>query len=253
VDLADAGLIIGTSAGSAVGAQLAAGADPEERYQRELDAPSPDELVGNLGALVLLRWARTGLATRSHGPQAAGQAFGRLALSARTVSEAERLTDLASRMPVREWPRRRLLIIALETESGERTVFDAASGAPILDAVAASCAVPGVWPPVTIAGRRYIDGGVRSPVNADLITGCDRVVVLAPNPAGFLPGSSAAEQVARFGDRAVVVSPDRAAKRAIGRKVLDPARRGPAAEAGYAQAADAAGRIAEVWGAPGAA
>ena len=53
-------------------------------------------------------------------------------------------------------------------------VFDAASDVRLLDAVGASCAVPGIWPPVTINGRRYIDGGIRSAANADLAAGCDR-------------------------------------------------------------------------------
>ncbi|KOG91505.1 patatin, partial [Streptomyces varsoviensis] len=62
-----------------------------------------------------------------------------------------------------EWPARRLLVTAVDAATGEFTAFDAASGVGIVDAVAASCAVPGVWPPVTIGAKRYIDGGVRPP------------------------------------------------------------------------------------------
>ena len=51
---------------------------------------------------------------------------------------------------------------------------------PLTDAVVASCAVPGIWPPVTIGGRRYMDGGVRSSDNADLAAGAARIVVVSP-------------------------------------------------------------------------
>ena len=87
---------------------------------------------------------------------------------------------IAERLPVREWPARRLLVTAVDAVSGEFVVFDRDSGVSLVDAVGASCAVPGVWPPVTIGGRRYVDGGVRSAVNADLAAGAEAVVVLAP-------------------------------------------------------------------------
>jgi predicted acylesterase/phospholipase RssA len=58
--------------------------------------------------------------------------------------------------------------------------MDRASGVALVDAVAASCAVPGIWPPVTIAERRYMDGGVRSTTNADLARGSDRILILNP-------------------------------------------------------------------------
>ena len=251
--LAAADLVIGTSAGAAVGAALASGVDPAEYYERELARPASGELVGRLGGAMLLRWARIGIAHRSGTPEALGQAFGRLAVGARTVTQERRLADLSTRLPgLHGWPRR-LLITAVDAASGERVVLDEASDVSILTAVAASCAVPGVWPPVTVGGRRLIDGGIRSPANADLAAGCARVVVLAPTPAGFQPGSAATAQVAGFGDRAVVLAPDRTAKRAFGRDSLDPAHRAAAAAAGFAQAAQEAARVAEVWGDPGGA
>lgn len=113
--------------------------------------------------------------------------------------------------------------------------------------MAASCAVPGVYPPVTIDGRRYIDGGMRSGSNADLAQGYDRVVVLSPLPRGLGPMASVDAQVTGLVSRVAVVSPDAAARTAIGKNVLDPAARAAAARAGRAQAADAAARVAEVW------
>ncbi|MGI8336042.1 patatin-like phospholipase family protein [Actinomadura scrupuli] len=247
VDLTTADLVVGTSAGAAVGAQVAAGVDPAERYAVQL-AGAAGEIAARLRPLTI---ARLGWATlRSRGAQQAGAAFGRLALAAITVPEAERRAVIASRLPVQTWPEdRRLLLTAVDAATGEFTVFHSGSGVPLVEAVAASCAVPGVWPPVTIGGRRYIDGGMRSATNADLATGHDRVVVIAPITRGFGPIAGVASQVARLNGKATVVSPGQDARRAIGRNSLDPSRRAPAARAGHAQAAAVADQVAAVWSA----
>ena len=92
--------------------------------------------------------------------------------------------------------------------------------------------MPGVYPPVTIDGRRYVDGGMRSAANADLADGYDRLVVLAPIPRGFGPMASVDAQVTGMVSRVAVVSPDKGSRTAIGRNVLDPAARAPSAQAG---------------------
>ena len=119
-------------------------------------------------------------------------------------------------------------------QAGEFRTFDRDSGVPLVQAVAASCAVPGVYPPVTIDGRRYVDGGMRSAANADLADGYERLVVLAPIARGVGPLASVDAQVSGMVARVAVVSPDEASRRAIGRNVLDPAARRPSAEAGRA-------------------
>jgi len=244
VDLAAADTVVGTSAGSVVGAQLAAGVDIEEAYQRQL-VPPQSEIAARLPWSTMLRW---GWAAMSHrDPRKARAQIGAMALAAPTVSEAERRAVLESRIPVRDWPARGLLITAVDAESGRFVVFDRDSGVGLIDAVGASCAVPGVWPPVTINGRRYIDGGVRSAANVDMAAGCDPVVVIAPLPGGAGSAPSVARQAAALAGRVVVVTPDRAAKRAFGRNLLDPASRAPAARAGRDQAAREAARIAEAW------
>jgi NTE family protein len=120
----------------------------------------------------------------------------------------------------------------------------------VVDAVGESCAVPGVWPPVTIGDRRYVDGGMRSPVNADLAAGADRVVVVAPMSSAFGPMPRLSAQVAalRAVARVAVVAPDGRARAAIGRNVLDPGRRAGSARAGWEQAAAVADEVAAVWG-----
>ena len=247
VDLAGADLVVGTSAGSVVGAQVAAGLDVEQRYQAQL-VPPAGEIAAAFGAGALLRYGLALVGPPS--PQRFRARLGRLALRARTVPESERVEVIASRLPVHEWPsQRRLLVTAVDAATGEFRAFDRESGVPLVLAVAASCAVPFVWPPVTIDGRRYIDGGVRSGTNADLAAGYDRVVVLAPLPRGFGLTASAHAQVEalRAESNAVLVSPDREALQAIGRNVLDPAKRAAAARAGRAQAGAVLDEVRAVW------
>ena len=145
---------------------------------------------------------------------------------------------IRSRLPVHDWPDRDLRITAVDTESGEFTVFTRDSGVDLVSAVAASCAVPTVWPPVEIAGRTYMDGGMRSTANVDVATGADRVVVLAPLPRAFSKKTSIRAQMEQVAPRAwSVVTPDPEALAAFGRNLLDPAKRAVAAEAGLRQSA----------------
>ncbi|MGB2570077.1 patatin-like phospholipase family protein [Micromonospora citrea] len=248
VELAGADVVVGTSAGSVVGAQWCAGRPVAQAYEAQL-APPDGEVPARFSVAAVARLVWAGGRTRD--AVRARARIGAMALAARTGSEAARRAVIEARLPVRQWPRRRLLVTAVDAVSGEFVVFDAASGVSLVDAVGASCAVPGVWPPVTIGGRRFVDGGVRSVVNADLAVGARRVVVLAPTRAGFGPMPRLSAQVAALraaGARVVVVSPDRAARAAIGRDVLDPARRAAAARAGLAQAAVVADEVAAVWG-----
>lgn len=247
VVLSDADLVVGTSAGALVGAQVAGGVDPAAMYSGELEPPAlarPERL----GAPLVVRFGLAMLAARGDSRRFLTR-VGRIARAARTVPEAERRAVIEARLPLRDWPDTPLRICAVDAGSGEFTAFDRDSGVSLVDAVGASCAVPGVWPPVTIGGRRWFDGGMRSPANVDLAAGSDRVVVVAPLRAGVGPGTSVAAQVGRLpaGTRVTVVSPDRTSASAIGRNVLDPARRAAAARAGYAQAAAMAAEVAGAW------
>lgn len=247
VDLTNADLVVGTSAGSVVGAQLTSGVSLADLYAVQLTAPD-GEIADRMGLALTLRYGWT--LARSADPVRARVRFGRLARAARTVPAAERRAVFETRLPAHDWPARRLLVTAVDADSGEFTAFDAASGVGLVDAVGASCAVPGVWPPVTIDGRRWMDGGMRSSTNADLAAECERVVVIAPLVRGFRTMPSVASQVAALeadGRTVTVVAPDRAALAAIGRNVLDPARRVPAARAGHAQAAAALAAVSAVW------
>ena len=248
VDLTDADLVVGTSAGSVVGADVRTGTDLADLYQAQSAPVTPTEVYARMGRSVMLKYGMAVAFTRK--PAVAMRRVGSVALRAKVETEAERRKVFEGRMTGLDWPVGDLKITAVDAATGEFTVFDAASGVKLIDAVGASCAVPGIWPPVTINGRRYMDGGMRSAANADLAAGYGRIVVIAPLPLGFGPIASVASQVRQLtaqGSQVIVIKPDRAALDAIGRNVLDPANRPAAALAGYTQGATAAPAVAALW------
>jgi NTE family protein len=249
VDLGSAGLVVGTSAGSVVGAQVTGGGQLEAMYERQLALPA-DEKAARMSRADLARYGWAMFRSRGRDVEFRRR-VGALALAAAkaglTPPEEERLQVIGSRLVSPEWPSRPLVVAAVEAQTGEFRPFDRDSGVPLVQAVAASCAVPGVYPPVTIDGRRYIDGGIRSATNADLARDCGRLVVLAPIPRGIGPIGSVDAQVTGMVSRVAVVSPDRESRRAIGRNALDPAARAPSARAGRAQAKAVVEQVAEAW------
>jgi NTE family protein len=250
VPVDDADLVIGTSAGSVVGTYVAAGASLSERFATQTsDAPTPEKSVDVDLEELMSGFAQAMAGTRD--PRERRALVGRLALDSSTVSEAERLAIIRSRLPSSDWPERVLRIPAVDTATGDRVVFDRTSGAGLVDAVAASCAVPGVWPPVTIADRRYMDGGIGSIVNADLAADAQRILILAPlagqehNPLG----TTIDEEVAALEGtaRVLVISADQDSAAAFGANPLDPSTRAPSARAGLRQAAGVAGAVRDLW------
>ncbi|MFF0426583.1 patatin-like phospholipase family protein [Streptomyces sp. NPDC004520] len=248
-DLTGADLIVGSSVGAVVGAQLAAGQGGlRALYEQQLDGEATEPAV-RLGVPTILRYAVAVL--RSRTPEEYGRRLGRLALAATTVPEADRRAAVARRLGrVTDWPARPLLVTAVDAVTGELTAYDEDSGVPLADAVTASCAIPGVWPPATIGGRRWIDGGIHSTANAHLAAGYDRIVVVAPSAQGSKVVLSPARQgadLAAGGAAVEVITPDAASRKAMGRNALDPAHRAAAARAGRAQAASHAEAVAAVW------
>ncbi len=250
IDLTRAETVVGTSAGSVVGAQVASGDDLEELYANQLRDPA-GEVAASMGKRAMLRFA-TYLVLPGDSRKKRAR-LGHAAARAKTVDESVRVDVIRDRVGERPWPQRRLLITAVDAATGKFHVFDKDSGADLVRAIASSCAVPLVWPPVSVNGSRYVDGGVRSPANADLAKGARHVVVLAPIAAAFSRASRPQSQVERLGPgvASVVVTPDANAKRAIGRNVLDPAHRAASARAGREQAASVLEQVQAVWPATG--
>jgi NTE family protein len=239
-DVTGAELIVGTSAGAAVAAQVASGLPLDDLFARQAE---PARQAREIPADLDLEQVAAEFGELLIGATSARdirQRVGAYALRADTVPEADRRAVIESRLPAPDWPSRRVLLVAVDAQDGATRVFDRQSGVSLVDAVAASCAVPGIWPPVTIGGRRYVDGGVRSSDNADLAAGFGQVVVLSPLGAGApaISPVQLGDVVARLreaGSAVTVISPDEASAAAMGANPLDPATRTPAAAAGRAQ------------------
>ena len=178
IDVRDADTMIGTSAGSMVAAHLRVGTDEGNAFAR-IQEGAPLASYGRLGAADAARYLRA----RCTSTSSAGEPS-----SARPPSPRRRpprrtgCGPSASGLVGKPWPERRLFVTAVDAQTGTSVVFDNTSGVPLERAVAASCAVPGVFPAVEVGGRRYVDGGLRSIANADLAAGHRRVLVLSPYP-----------------------------------------------------------------------
>lgn len=240
-DLSLADGFIGTSAGAVVGAQLACGETPESLLAAQL-TPSPDskELLRPYSQAAADEQNRKLIEKVGGDLNAARRRIGAFALRSETVAPHVRREIVAARLPRTRWPARWLGVVAVDADNGEHQLFHRNSGVDFIDAIAASCAVPGNWPAVAIGAHRYMDGGIRSMTNADLAIGAPHVVVLAPlgysegNPvSGHLRAEVALLEAA--GARVDVIVPGAPSIAAMGDNVLDPARRAPSAQAGLEQ------------------
>jgi NTE family protein len=238
---------LGTSAGSAVASQVASGTAIDELYAQQIA-----EETAELGAEIdLAEFQQTmgSLAAGVTSPQEFRRRVGAFAREADTVPPAVRRAVIEARLPRSDWPERRLLITAVDTVTGELRVFERDSGVGLVDAVSASCAVPGVWPTVEIDGVHYMDGGMRSTSNVDLVAGSDPILILTPSAAtGPMGDAIAAADLASLGDAIVTsVFADAASLSAFGQNPLDPATRPPSAEAGRAQGRTLAPSLQSIW------
>lgn len=244
--LLESDVLIGTSAGSAVAAQISSGVGLDELFARQVDGPSaeidPGVGVDAIGELILAAVTEPNTSK----PQQL-QRIGAGALAAQTITEPVRRDVIALRLPSHDWPDRELRITAIDIATGGLVVFDRSSGVDLVDAVAASCAVPGAWPAVTIGDRRYMDGGIGSTANLEVAHDCAVAVVLVPSgesaPSPF--GTGAATEIAAFGGRAIAVFADDDSLAAFGSNPLDPRCRTASALAGRKQGRRVAAAVAE--------
>jgi NTE family protein len=251
VELSSADVIVGTSAGSIVGSHVAFGTDLQALAAT---APAPAGAGAEASAapavsLEVILSALAPLFDQELDPAEARRRVGAAAVAA-GGDERSYIARIASFLPATDrWPQRWFLVTAVDTESGEPVAWHGGSGVRLDRAVAASCAVPGVYPPVTISGRRYMDGGIRSPTNADLASGSSAVIVL--NAIGHLtPSEPVQEELAALGAAAtLVITPDDAAAAVMGTNLLDAATAGPALEAGLTQALSCSEPARAIWSA----
>ena len=245
VDLTTAGVIVGTSAGSVVGTLVATGVDPEAAVEAQREGAAERAFAVDYALVVQ---AFSVLFDASLDPADARARVGAMALAADVGDEPDHVDAIAARLPYHDWPARRLVVTAVDAETGAFVAWDKDSGVPLVRAVAASCAVPCVFPPVTVNGRRYVDGGLRSGTNADLVGDADPMVVLAPMAALSPLGAPAAELDAlRAHASVLLVGADQAALAAFGPNPLDRTRRVAALDAGLAQGTSTVDSVRAVW------
>jgi len=268
LDVTQADLIIGTSAGSTTAAQITSATLPTELLAAIL-AAVPQTRTGPAGSdagHVPIRPAANHMEIISGIIGAAEDApdmrrrIGAAALGMDASSDGSRRTQwrstVAARLPSQHWPQRTMLITAVDAHTGEPVVFDRQSGVELVDAVAASCTNGFGVPPYSIGERHYIDGGYRANENADLAAGYARVLVLSPfggrslHPLDWGTHLAAqADQLRARGSRVETIFPDSNSQNVLGggMQVMDLARRRPSAQAGYTQGGALAEQLTEFW------
>ena len=247
VDLGAADAIIGTSAGAFVGAALASGYDLNTLFSAQSET-SNAEIMATASRELMMSWYGA-FQTGGDDPRKVGAAFGAIARkNPEPVSASQRRSAVEARLVATDWPAK-LQVTAVDADTGELTIFDRDSGVPLIDAVSASGAVPGVWPIVHINGRAWIDGGMVSSTNARLAECYNRIVILAPMPAGYgsIPGAAQdAEAMSAHAD-VYLVTPDTQSVVAIGPNPFDPTRRSATANAGRTQGKSIAAAVEAMW------
>ncbi len=255
-----ADLVIGTSSGATAAAQVRSGTPPAELLSSVLSSPvravgqnreQPPSLPMDT---VFERLRAIGAAATSAADLQ--RAMGAFALESDAVlgpGAGQRRAMVAARLPRLEWPDRPMIVVAVDAQSGELVLLDRDSGVDLVDAVAASTALPGSAPTVSANGTHYMSGGVRSTDNADLASGYANVVVLSPlggrsesPPEGQFEGlrrepewgtdlASQVEALRRQGSHVELITPDADSRAAMGTNQMDLATRIPSARAAFAQ------------------
>jgi NTE family protein len=251
-------VVVGTSAGSITAASLIAGLSAADLLARSEGRPmsaAGTQLMAGVGpprrppplqsggrprrpADIAARLARAAARPLEARP---------LALAAGLLPEGRVGTELISAaiagLPLHSWPGSRLWVCAVRERDGRLVVFGRDQRPPIPDAVAASCAIPGFYRPVSIDGEPFVDGGAHSPTNADVLAGLRLDLVVVSSPMSVVgPGlrlafdqpvrrwsrlvlETEAHRLRRQGTHVITFQPTAADAAVIGPNPMDPDRR----------------------------
>lgn len=248
ISLTDADVVIGTSAGSVVGAALRSGL----LVPWATDQTAPEGISElSVGGLEKFMAAAAGAAEAASDEVEARAAVGRLAQSAVAQDDGASVARFTHLLPISDWPTGELRVTAVDASDGAFSLFGPDSAVGLAEAIAASCAVPGVYPVVVIEDRPYMDGGARSPTNADVAADCDRILVFScgPEPETSPLGPTLGQSVTALRERSEVllIEADAESLTAFGSNSLLLSTREPATEAGRRQGALIADHVQAFW------
>ncbi len=269
IDLSRTDFILGTSAGAFVGAQLAMGRSPAKLVEALVARGKPggaksksssDRAPAAVPDLAVLIAKMQEAVSGARPAQEVRAEIGAWALSVTTITEDAFIASFGrwlKELPADAWPQKGYACAAVDAADGSFVLWNKEAGVGLARAVASSCSVPGVFPPITIGSRRYIDGGMRSPTNADLARGYDVVAVVAIT--AIAPDPAMAERFALIlkaelrtlresGSRVELITPDPASLKAFGLNLMDARRSPDAAHAGLDQGKADSDRLRPLWG-----
>ncbi len=258
--LAKADRIIGTSAGSFVGASLASGRVPDSLLKSQIEQGERDRTARNPTATerpkapdlmplmrMMARRPETGEVPRDLLIE-----LGRYALNAKTMPEENFVASFGGiAKDGTAWPKG-YGCTAVDAESGDFVLWNEASGVALGRAIASSCSVPGIFPPITIKGRRYVDGGMRSATNIDVVAGAARVlaVVVESGMTTDAMRRRVRDEIAaieRMGGKVETIVPNAECIAVFGPNLMDASRRADVAKAGARQGKAEAERLRGFW------
>jgi NTE family protein len=267
VETAAADLVVGTSAGSVVGYTLASRGDLTQATQlvdaanSSLPVPESPPADPTGGIEQLMATVAEAVSDPDHADEARAR-LGRIAEQAATIPEQLWLEMFGS-FAGADWPAN-FRCTAVSTTDGSFRIWGPTDGVPVQLAIASSCAVPGIFPPVSIEGTRWMDGGVRDMLNTDVASGHDAVLAVSCTvldlPAGLadpvfdavFAGTRTQLDGLRDGGAKVEVIVPGAEMLEIsewGMNLMDFTRAAAAFEAGVRQGEEEAARLAGFWAA----
>jgi len=253
VDVTGADLIVGTSAGSIVGTQIAQGDELpyllQEHQTGDIGTKLPIDFDPVNLMAIFAKWAAYPDMT-----QEACAEVGAMAIASRTANEDDWIASFADFIDP-EWPDRALRLCTVDAESGEFRYWTRDSGVELRRAVASSCAVPGLLPVVHIGDHVYQDGGVRSGTSADLAAGYDNVLIVAPigvredsiDPLLGRITRREADELRKQGSTVELVFPNQKTLDIMGINRMESTKRGVTADAGVEQGRELAKRLESTW------
>lgn len=251
IDTRFADLVVGTSAGSQVGALIASRISWDNIWQRMLDPKRlamEEKPSDNLGPLFT---KYDEIAATAKTPEVWIEMLGKLAAETKTMTDDEQLSRIRTRLGDCQWAEN-LRIVAIDLITSQRVVWGADSGIELLRAASASSSLPGVFPPTTIGSRQYFDGGAHSMENADIAEGASKVLILSVGLPIKTP-FKLEEQISHLqgsGSEVELIKPDKntfAALKQFGGNPIDPGIRPVIAACGREQGREDAARLARFW------